>query len=94
MPTRTYSLLTDDRGSWLSTFPTNLYKCDIFARSVAYSDLYEKVPSSYNIELIKIIESVPDGESDFLIEGMHELLAQYYSVHLSQNVKRSHEQLL
>ncbi len=68
-----------------------IYKYDRFARNVADSHIYEKILSTYNVELISIKESVPDGASGFLVKGMHELLAQYYSENLSENVKRGHE---
>ncbi len=68
-----------------------IYKYDRFARNVVDSHVYEQVLSACNVELVSIKEGVPDGASGFLVKGMHELLAQYYSVNLSENVKRGHE---
>ncbi len=68
-----------------------IYKYDRFARNVADSHIYEELLSKQGVELVSVREGVPEGASGFLVKGMHELLAQYYSVNLSENVKRGHE---
>ncbi len=68
-----------------------VYKYDRFARNVVDSQTYEEILKRFNVELVSVKEGVPEGASGFLVKGMHELLAQYYSVNLSENVKRGHE---
>ncbi len=68
-----------------------VYKYDRFARNIADSQTYEKILLSHNVELVSAKEGIPEGASGFLVKGMHELLAQYYSVNLSENVRRGHE---
>ncbi len=68
-----------------------VYKYDRFARNVADSNIYEKKLLENGVELVAVKEETPDGASGFLVKGMHELLAEYYSVNLSENVRRGHK---
>ncbi len=68
-----------------------IYKYDRFARNVVDSQIYEDKLKREGVELVSVKEGVPEGASGFLVKGMHELLAQYYSINLSENVRRGHE---
>lgn len=66
-----------------------VHKWDRFARSREDSVVYKKLlRRDCGIEIISITEPIEDGPTGVLMEGMLELLAEFYSLNLSQEVKK------
>jgi len=66
-----------------------VHKFDRFARnredSVVYKSLLRK---EYNIKVISITESIEDDKFSIILEAMLEAMAEYYSINLSEEVKK------
>ena len=65
-----------------------VYKFDRFARSRKDSLIYKEILRKNAVKVISANETVSDDPSGMLIEGFHELMAEWFSINLSVNVKR------
>ena len=65
-----------------------VYKFDRFARSRKHSINYKELLQKYGIKVLSACEAVSDDENGELVEGFHELLAEWYSKSLSKIIKR------
>lgn len=62
---------------------------DRFARNVKESRIYkELLRQDLDIELISITEDFGTGKNSFLMEGIKDILNEYYSLNLSDEVKK------
>lgn len=65
-----------------------VYRLDRFARNREDFAKYKKILKKNGVKLISALETLPDGTSAILVEGIFETLAEYYSAELAQKVKR------
>ena len=71
------------------TFDTVLcWKVDRFGRSREDSAVYKGRLRRFGVKVLYVMEPIPDGSAGILLEGMLEATAEWYSVNLSENVKR------
>lgn len=71
------------------TFDTVLvWKVDRFGRNREDSAVYKGRLRRHGVKVIYAMEPIPDGSAGILLEGMLEATAEWYSVALSENVKR------
>ena len=71
------------------TFDTVLvWKVDRFGRNREDSAVYKGRLRRRGVKVIYVMEPIPDGSAGILLEGMLEATAEWYSVALSENVKR------
>lgn len=66
-----------------------VYQFDRFSRDKYDNALFKKKLHDYGVKVISIKEPVSEGASGILMEGMYEILAQYYSAELGQKVERN-----
>lgn len=94
---RAISGTTDERPAFqqmISDAKKNLYdfiivyKIDRFARSTEIFAIYKAQLRKHNVKILSAKEQIGEGASGRLVEGFYELLAEHYSLNLSQNVKR------
>lgn len=95
---------TDDRPEFqrmISDSEKNLfdalvvYKTDRFARSREDSAVYKSKLKKNGVAIFYAAEAIPEGPEGIIMESLMEGLAEYYSVELSQKVKRGlHERAL
>lgn len=70
-----------------------VHKYDRFARNREDSIVYKKIlRKDLGIDVVSISEPVEDGPVGMLMEGILELLAEYYSINLAQEVKKGMKQ--
>ena len=65
-----------------------VYKTDRFARNKYDSAIYKRQLKRCNIELHYAAEAIPDGPEGVILESLMEGLAEYYSLELSQKIRR------
>lgn len=65
-----------------------VYRLDRFARKREDFAKYKAILKKNGVKLISALETMPDGTSSILVEGMFETLSEYYSAELAQKVKR------
>ncbi len=66
-----------------------VHKFDRFARSREDSIIYKSMLlKQYNIRVISITENIGDDKLSIILESMLETLAEYYSINLSEEVKK------
>lgn len=65
-----------------------VYKLDRFARNRYDSAVYKHKLKKYNIRVISATENIGDNPESILLEALLEASAEYFSVDLSQKVKR------
>ena len=71
------------------TFDTVLvWKVDRFGRNREDSAVYKGRLRRHGVRVIYVMEPIPEGSAGILLEGMLESTAEWYSVQLSENVKR------
>ena len=71
------------------TFDTVLvWKVDRFGRNREDSAVYKGRLRRHGVKVIYVMEPIPDGSAGILLEGMLEATAEWYSVNLSENVRR------
>lgn len=72
-----------------------VHKFDRFARNREDSVVYKALLSKeYGIKVISITESIENDKMSIIIESMLEAMAEYYSINLSEEVKKGlHEKL-
>ena len=68
-----------------------VYQLDRFARNRADSAIYKKHLKENGVRVFSANENINDDASGVLIESLLEGLAEYYSIELSQKVKRGHK---
>ena len=66
-----------------------VYQFDRFSRDKYDNALFKKKLLENGVKVISAKEPISDGASGVLMEGMYELLAQYYSAELGQKVGRN-----
>lgn len=65
-----------------------VYQLDRFARNRYDSAIYKAKLKKNNVRVFSAKENISDDASGILVEGLLESMAEYYSVELSQKVKR------
>lgn len=65
-----------------------VYQLDRFARNRYDSATYKAKLKKNGIRVLSAKENITDDASGILIEGVLESMAEYYSVELSQKIKR------
>ena len=65
-----------------------VYKLDRFARNRIDSAIYKKMLQDNGVRVLSVCEPITDDANGFLIEGMHEIIAEFYSINHAQNVTR------
>lgn len=71
------------------TFDTVLvWKVDRFGRNREESAVYKGKLRRFGVKVVYVMEPIPDGAAGVLLEGMLEATAEWYSVNLSENVRR------
>lgn len=66
-----------------------VHKYDRFARNVKESRIYkELLRKDIGVDVVSITEEFGDDKNSFLLEGMLEIMAEYYSLNLSDEVKK------
>ncbi len=65
-----------------------VYRTDRFARNKYDSAIYKRHLQKNNIELHYAAEHIPDGPEGVILESLMERLAEYYSLELSQKIRR------
>ena len=68
-----------------------VYQLDRFARNRYDSAIYKNKLKKYNVRVLSVRENINDDASGILMESVLEGMAEYYSVELSQKVKRGME---
>ena len=72
-----------------------VWKLDRFARNRYDSAHYKAMLKKHNVKVVSVMENISDGSEGVLLETLLEGLAEYYSVELSEKVKRGqHENAL
>ncbi len=64
------------------------WKVDRFGRNRADSATYKNQLANLGVSVVYVMEPIPDGAAGCLSEGMLEVLAEWYSRNLSENVTR------
>lgn len=65
-----------------------VYQLDRFARNRYDSAIYKSKLKKNNVRVLSARENISDDASGILVEGLLESMAEYYSVELSQKVRR------
>ncbi|MBQ2717960.1 MAG: recombinase family protein [Clostridia bacterium] len=65
-----------------------VYKFDRFSRDKYQSVLHKKTLKDNGVKLISAMENIPDSPEGIILESLLEAMSQYYSMELSQKVKR------
>jgi site-specific DNA recombinase len=65
-----------------------VHKFDRFARKIELSHKIKGRLKKSNVNVISITEPIEDSPMGFFVEGLHELLAEYYIKNLSKEVKK------
>ncbi len=65
-----------------------VYKIDRFARDRYISAVYKKQLRERNVEVISCTEHIEKGANGVIMEGILESFAEWYSINLSENIKR------
>ena len=65
-----------------------VYKFDRFTRSRKHSIIYKELLRKNGVRVISVNETVGDDPNGFIIEGFHELFAEWFIVNLSSNIRR------
>lgn len=72
-----------------------VWKLDRFARNRYDSAHYKAILKKNNVKVVSVMENISEGSEGVLLETLLEGLAEYYSVELSEKVKRGqHENAL
>ena len=64
------------------------WKVDRFGRSRSDSAIYKDQLARLGVSVAYVMEPIPDGAAGFMTEGMLEVMAEWYSRNLSENVTR------
>ena len=64
------------------------WKVDRFGRSRSDSAIYKEKLSRLGVSVLYVMEPIPEGAAGFMTEGMLEVMAEWYSRNLSENVTR------
>lgn len=67
-----------------------VYQLDRFARNRADSAVYRGMLNKNGAKLISAKENISDNSSGIILQGVLETLAEYYSVELSEKIKRGY----
>lgn len=79
-------MVADSRdGRWGQVL---VYKLDRFARDRADAAFYRKLLKDRGVQLVSVMESIPEGPEGVILEGVMDAFAEYYSANLRQNVLR------
>jgi DNA invertase Pin-like site-specific DNA recombinase len=65
-----------------------VYKLDRFARNRYDSAIYKRKLKQSNVKVLSAMENIGDNPESILLEALLEASAEYYSVDLSQKIKR------
>lgn len=65
-----------------------VYKLDRFARNRYDSAIYKHKLKQYGVKLLSAMENIGDNPESIILEAVLEASAEYYSVDLSQKIKR------
>lgn len=79
-------MLADARNGGFDTVIA--WKVDRFGRNRQDSAIYKGQLREYGIRVVYAMEPIPTGAAGVLTEGMLESIAEWYSVNLSENVRR------
>src|SRR6266700_358593 len=69
-----------------------VHKIDRFARDAAYHFAVRAALRRKNVSLVSVTERVEDTASGRLVEGIHALMAEFYSANLATEVKKGMRQ--
>lgn len=98
---RAFSAKTDNRPEFqrmIKESSNNLFdvvlvwKLDRFARNRYDSAHYKAILKKHNVKVVSAMENISEGSEGILLETLLEGMAEYYSVELSEKVKRGHEE--
>jgi DNA invertase Pin-like site-specific DNA recombinase len=67
-----------------------VYQLDRFARNRTDSSIYRGILNKNGVKLISAKENISDNSSGIILQGVLETLAEYYSVELSEKIKRGY----
>lgn len=65
-----------------------VWKLDRFARNRYDSAMYRAKLKKHGVRVVSVMEHISDGPEGIMMEGLLESMAEYYSVNLSQNIRR------
>ena len=65
-----------------------VYKLDRFARNRYDSAIYKHKLKQYGVKVLSAMENIGDNPESIILEAVLEASAEYYSVDLSQKIKR------
>ena len=65
-----------------------VWKLDRFARNRYDSAIYKNHLRKYGVRVVSVMENISDSPEGIILEGLLESMAEYYSVNLSENIKR------
>lgn len=69
-----------------------VWKLDRFARNRYDSAIYRSKLKKNGVKIYSVMENISDGAEGIIMEGLMESMAEYYSVNLSENVKRGNRE--
>lgn len=76
------------KAGWKTLY---VYKLDRFARNRYDAAAYKAKLKKAGVQLVSVMEPIPDGPEGILMESLLEGMAEYYSANLSQNIRRGLE---
>lgn len=65
-----------------------VYKLDRFSRNKYETAKYKKILKDNGVKLLSAMENIPDTPEGIILESLLEGMAEYYSVELSQKIRR------
>jgi DNA invertase Pin-like site-specific DNA recombinase len=71
-----------------------VWKFDRFARNRYDSAIYKARLQRYGAKLVSVTEAIPDNPEGVILEAILEGMAEYYSLNLSQNIRRGQRETI
>ncbi len=68
-----------------------VWKLDRFARNREHSIVYKSLLNKNGVQVISINEPIEDTASGKMLEGMLEVMSEFYSNNMAQDIKRGME---
>ena len=78
-------LMDSDKKKWDYVL---VYKFDRFSRDKYQTTMHKKKLKDNGVKVISAMENIPDSPEGIILESLLEAMSQYYSMELSQKVKR------
>ena len=78
-------LMDSDKKQWDYVL---VYKFDRFSRDKYQTTMHKKKLKDNGVKVISAMENIPDSPEGIILESLLEAMSQYYSMELSQKVKR------